>query len=95
MKSQFQQPFKSGITYVSYNPDLLQNLENQEGTFEVISNGNVFSIKCEDVPGHSPVITSLVPTGTKHVWLITRQEPALTEGSESEYRTRTAVGAGR
>jgi hypothetical protein len=88
-----QQQFREGQPYISYNADLLPTLDGQEGVFEVIHGNQSFVAKCEDVPNHSPVLTSLIPTGTKNVWIITKQEPLAAGQTESE-RSR-AAGAGR
>ena len=84
--------FKEGTPYVGNTADLLQNLDGQEGFFEVIYKNQVFSIKCEDIPGHSPVLTSLTPTGERDVWLITKVSPTQAQQAYDEReRSRSAT----
>lgn len=82
---------RAGQVYISTSPDLAKILKNEEGTFEAVHNGVSFLVSCQE--GHS--IASLVPNGTKNVWLITRQEvqaaeePNSSEGGERQ-RARSA-----
>ncbi len=82
--------FKEGTQYVGNNADLLGNLDGQEGYFEVIHKNQVFSVKCEDIPNHSPVLTSLIPTGERDFWLIQKISPTQAQQAYEE-RSRTAT----
>lgn len=53
--------------YVSYNPDLAELLDGEEGTFEVVQGNQVFIATCKQ--GHS--ITSLIPAGNRAAWIVT------------------------
>ena len=71
--------FKTGLTYLAPTPDLVKILENQEGSFEAVFNGQAFRVVC--LEGHS--IESLIPSGTRNVWLITKLEPTPVEVIET------------
>jgi hypothetical protein len=86
--------YKLGVTYLSDQPDLVRAFDGgHKGPFEVIFNGNVYDCNVDDVPGHSPVITSLIPTGTRNYWLITKKEP--TSALETAAEKAATVGARR
>jgi hypothetical protein len=76
--------FRTGITYVAESIDLAKILENEEGNFEVVHNGQVFNVTCRE--GHS--IASFVPSGTKNYWLVTKREATLASESVEFDRER-------
>lgn len=78
--------FKSGTSYVSHSQDLAKILKGEEGTFEAVFNGQSFLVNCQ--PGHS--IESLIPNGTKNVWLITRQDQTAIQDSTDESSSASA-----
>lgn len=89
MQQQQHTEYKAGRTYIHHQPNLGKILKDQEGTFEVVSNGQSFLVSCE--PGHS--IVDFVPNGTRNVWLVTKQESQLTEESEDNNKHSRAAGA--
>jgi hypothetical protein len=75
------------VPYVSFNPDIAQTLEGEQGTFELVVNGQSFLAVCKE--GHS--IKNLIPTGPRNAWIITAvpdTEQALSVSDQSERETQ-------